>query len=112
MTIKSYVVRYVDGDKTFEVTPPTVAWGVAAAVRSVRELPAFDARIVAVAEDGAETPLPTYEEALAEIDRLRALVVAFAVGARLKSDAGGWCNLTAPFDAYEALRAERDRPCS
>jgi hypothetical protein len=74
--LKGYVVRYVDGDKTFEVTPPTMV----AAVRSVRELPAFDARIFAVAEDGTETPQPTYEEALARLAQIdAALTGAFAI---------------------------------
>jgi hypothetical protein len=35
-----------------------------------------DVRIYAVAEDGTETPLPTYEEALAEVERLRGEVEA------------------------------------
>ena len=116
------------------------------------------ARIFAVAEDGTETPLPTYEEALAQLDavraalavlqrpdtlsskdmaagehataveackvavglvdspthnlesdRLRGLILAFVEKARLKSTAEGWCNLTAEFQAFDALRRERDR---
>lgn len=66
-----------------------------------------DVRIYAVAEDG-ETPLPTYEEALAEIERLRAMVLAFAGTARLKSDADGWCNIVAELQPFDALRAERE----
>ena len=117
-----------------------------------------DIRIFAVAEDGTETPLPTYEEALAQLDavraalavlqrpdtlsskdmaagehataveackvavglvdspthnlesdRLRGLILAFVEKARLKSTAEGWCNLTAEFQAFDALRRERDR---
>ena len=65
---KGYVVRFLDDGNTCELTPATLT----AAVRAVRELPAFDARIFAVAEDGTETPLPSYEEALAEIVRIDA----------------------------------------
>lgn len=39
-----------------------------------------DARIFAVAEDGTETPLPSYEEALAELDSLRAVLLDGAPG--------------------------------
>ena len=44
-----------------------------------------------------------------ESDRLRGLILAFVEKARLKSTAEGWCNLTAEFQAFDALRRERDR---
>ena len=65
---KGYVVRFLDDGNTCELTPATLT----AAVRAVRELPAFDARIFAVAEDGTETPLPSYEEALTRLDAVYA----------------------------------------
>lgn len=68
--------------------------------------PPADVRILAVADDGTETPLPTYEEALAEIGRLRGIIVAFTSEARLRADADGWCNIAAPLAAYEALCEE------
>ena len=39
-----------------------------------------EATIFAVAEDGAETPLPSYEEALAEIERTRAVAPILIAG--------------------------------
>ena len=38
-----------------------------------------DVTILAVAEDGTETPLPSYEEALAELDHLRTHVAALPI---------------------------------
>ncbi len=76
MAIKGYVVRFLDGETACEVTPDSLT----SAVRAVRELPAYDASIFRVHDDGREERLPSYEEALAEIERLR-VIEALNVGA-------------------------------
>lgn len=45
--------------------------GASAAVGDMDRSGCTDVRIFAVAEDGTETPLPSYEEALADLQRLR-----------------------------------------
>lgn len=167
VNVKGYVVRWDDarGQALYAIRDSTSTVREDATVfATIREavIEAGDgfatARIVAVVEDGTETPLPTYEEALAQLDavraalavlqrpdtlsskdmaagehataveackvavglvdspthnlesdRLRGLILAFVEKARLKSTAEGWCNLTAEFQAFDALRRERDR---
>lgn len=94
MTIKGYVVRGQDrqlrgadvwatADGVGMKRERAKLYDVAAAVGAWAELRrcswCADARILAVAEDGTETPLPSYEDALAEIERLRACPLAALV---------------------------------
>lgn len=90
MKAKCYVVRYTNDRGTFYVLAPKwlddytigtkreddgalfeTLGKAAAATRHPRTT--ADVTIFAVAEDGTETPLPSYEEALAENERLRAI---------------------------------------
>jgi len=80
VNVKGYVVRWDDarGQALYAIRDSTSTVREDATVfATIREavIEAGDgfatARIVAVVEDGTETPLPTYEEALAENERLR-----------------------------------------
>ena len=79
--MKGYVVRWDDarGQALYAIRDSTSTVREDATVfATIREavVEAGDgfvtARIFAVAEDGTETPLPTYEEALAQLDAVRA----------------------------------------
>ncbi len=90
MTVKGYVVRGTNartGDRAWLASEPTgehvtvsretqrtVFTALAAAIQAWADAQVMcqDAIIYTVADDGTETPLPSYEEALAEIERLRA----------------------------------------
>lgn len=75
---------------------------------AIREWAAFvgaglkcDVRIFAVADDGTETPIPTYEEALAIVDLARRLIRSGI----LHATAGGLAKLTCNEEPYAALSA-------
>jgi hypothetical protein len=62
--IKGYVVRGEKGPHEYTGHNATLSAAMADYVRALRHYDAV--RIYAVHADGTETPLPTYEEALAE----------------------------------------------
>lgn len=110
MSAKGYVVRWDDarGQALYAIRDSTSTVREDATVfATIREavIEAGDgfatARIVAVAEDGTETPVPSYEEALAENERLRAEVDRWQ-----KSEAG--C-VRAGLEKVGQLKAENDR---
>jgi hypothetical protein len=92
---KGYVVRGKDRDGNdifdeFESLDDAVAERLC----MIREEGCSDVRIYAVAEDGSETALPTYEEALAEIERLESVladvqVLAYQAYATLRGEMAG-----------------------
>jgi hypothetical protein len=69
--MKGYIVRgTAPGDVPHEEHRETI--GAAASTwLAMERLGASRVRIFAVAEDGSETPLPTYEEALETLEKLR-----------------------------------------
>jgi hypothetical protein len=88
MGIKGYVVRGVgkasgrerwvqQDDDVFYLVPSrenaTMLVTISCAVEVVANVSLDSARIVAVADDGTETLLPSYEEALAQIERIPGL---------------------------------------
>ncbi len=80
MSAKGYVVRgTAPGDVLHEEARDTLHAAVSTWTALVMN-EAARPRIFAVAEDGTETPLPSYEEALAEIERLRADVAGMRAG--------------------------------
>ena len=117
VNVKGYVVRWDDarGQALYAIRDSTSTVREDATVfATIREavIEAGDgfatARIVAVVEDGTETPLPTYEEALAENERLReerdALSAAWARYAAAALVAIGEPNILTDYDTAEWTR--------
>lgn len=78
--VKGYVVRWTEYDA---VGVPSAAAATAASLAEAMQvwddLGAMGQAIFSVAEDGTETPLPTYEEALVERDAARMALTAFSI---------------------------------
>ena len=99
--VKGYVVRGIAPGNVVH-TEPRRTVGEAISTRDAMLMAGgSDVTIFAVAEDGTETPVPSYEEALAENERLRAEVDRWQ-----KSEAG--C-VRAGLEKVGQLKAENDR---